>query len=85
MAESFEAAQEAADLVRIQYEAETPTCSFRENLGEAHEPASHLVELIVVAVGDPCRMTRGRALYRTAVALRAAREAQTGSVVRIAR
>ena len=51
--ESFEEAQEAADLVSIQYEAATPTCSFLENLSEARKPASYLGEPIIVVDGDP--------------------------------
>ena len=51
--ESFEEAHEAAELVRIQYETQTPICSFRENLGKAHKPSSYLGEPIVVVDGDP--------------------------------
>ena len=53
VAESFEAAEAGADLVSIQYEAETPTCSFMDNLADAHKPASYLGEPVTVIDGDP--------------------------------
>ena len=46
-------AEEAADLVRVQYEAETPACSFLDNLGKARKPSSYVGQPIVVVDGDP--------------------------------
>ncbi len=53
VAEIFEAAQAGADLVSIRYEAETPACSFLENLAQARKPASYIGEPITVIDGDP--------------------------------
>ncbi len=53
VAESFEAALAGADLVSIQYEAETPTCSFTGNLSQARKPESYVGEPVVVIDGDP--------------------------------
>ncbi len=53
VAESFETAQAAADLVSIEYEAETPACSFRDSLSEARKPKSYLGEPTIVIDGDP--------------------------------
>ncbi len=53
VAESFEAAQEGADRIRIQYEEEAPLCSFLDNLAEARKPTSSLGEPIIVIDGDP--------------------------------
>lgn len=53
VADSFEAATAAAELVRVEYEAETPACSFRDNLPHAQKPASLLGEPIIVIDGDP--------------------------------
>ncbi len=53
VAESFEAAQAAADLVAIDYEAETPACSFRDGLADARPPASYVGAPVTVIDGDP--------------------------------
>ena len=53
VAESFETAQAATDLVSITYEAETPVCSFRDSLAEARKPKSYLGEPSIVIDGVP--------------------------------
>ncbi len=53
VAESFEEAQEAADLVKVEYKAKTPACSFLDHLGEARRPSSYIGQPIVVVDGDP--------------------------------
>ncbi len=53
VAESFEAAVAGADLVAVQYDVETPNCTFLDNLADAHTPASYVGEPITVIDGDP--------------------------------
>ncbi len=53
VADSFEAAVAAADLVCLKYEAETPACLFQDGLGEARKPGSYLGQPVVVVDGDP--------------------------------
>ena len=53
VAESFEAAQAAAGLVAIDYQAETPACSFRGGLADARPPASYVGAPVTVIDGDP--------------------------------
>ena len=53
VAESFEAAQAAADLVAIDYEAETPACSFRDGLADARPPTSYVGAPVTVIDGNP--------------------------------
>ena len=53
IAESFEEAQGGADLVRVAYDAQTPTCAFRDNLHDAHTPGSYVGEPVIVIDGDP--------------------------------
>ena len=53
IAESFEQAQAAADLVDVQYEAQTPLIGLRVNLDSASTPASFAGAPITVTDGDP--------------------------------
>ncbi len=53
IAESFEAAQAAANLVAVRYEPQTALISLRRNLDRAWKPASFAGEPITVIEGDP--------------------------------
>ncbi len=64
IAETFEQAQAAADLVTVSYEVETPLIWLRSNLDRARAPESFLGRPITVVDGDP-----EGALVRAAVSI----------------
>ena len=53
VAESFETAQAAADLIVVGYEAEAPACAFRASLADARPPASFVGAPVTRIEGDP--------------------------------